>query len=381
MMNECFRFSQAGKARVRRYKRHMRKNLFHARCKCGIAVRRPTLGDQVMCRRIMPTVVFFVCVTLQFGLCAAAGTASKEKPWKAGDRIELIMAGGGVGGTYYPLAGGIAKLWKDTVPGVNVTVQATGASVANIRLLGRNEVDLALIQNDIAEYGRSGRESFAETKEQHTNYLAVGGLYPEVVQIVVPFDSPIRKIEDLKGKTVVVGAAASGTELASRLILAAYGITYRDKKDVTPLFLGFAEGATALRDHSADALVIVAGIPNAALADVQTATPIRLLPIDVKKLNKERPFYVPFSVPAGTYKGMDADVEVVALKAMIVVRDEINSKLVYEVTKALFENAASIGHAKAREFDASLAAQGVTIPFHPGAARYFSEKGVNVNSP
>lgn len=329
----------------------------------------------------MQTLVFILCLTLLPGLGAAAETAPNEKPWKPGERTELIIASGGTGGTYYPLAGGIAKLWKDTIPGVNATVQATGASVANIRLLGRREVDLALIQNDIAEYGRTGSESFAQTKEKHTNYLAIGGLYPEVVQIVVPFESSIRKIEDLKGKTVVVGAAASGTELASRQILESYGITYREKKEVAPLFLGFAEGATALRDHSADALVIVAGIPNAAMADVQTTTPIRLLPIDVKKLNKEQPFYVPFLVAAGTYKGLDADVEVVALKAMLVVRDEINSQLVYEMTKALFENAGSLGHAKAREFDASLAVQGITIPFHPGAARYFREKGINVNLP
>lgn len=332
-----------------------------------------------MHRRIILTVLLVVCLTLPPGLGPVAETASNEKPWKKGEKIELIMASGGTGGTYYPLAGGIAKLWKDAIPGLNVTVQATSASVANIRLLGRHEVDLALVQNDIAEYGRTGRESFAETKEKHTNYLAIAALYPEVVQIVVPLDSAIHKIEDLKGKTVVVGAAASGTELASRQILSAYGLTYGKKKDVTPLFLGFAEGATALRDHSADALVIVAGIPNAALADVQTTTPIRLLPIDVKKLNKEYPFYVPFPVPAGTYKGLDANVEVVALKAMLVVRDEINKELVYEMTKALFDKAGSIGHAKAGEFDAGRAVQGVTIPFHPGASRYFREKGIDAH--
>ncbi|MEW6351388.1 MAG: TAXI family TRAP transporter solute-binding subunit [Thermodesulfobacteriota bacterium] len=331
--------------------------------------------------RIVVTPLFLLCFTLLPALGAADGKPSKEKPWNKGERIELIMAGGGTGGTYFPLAGGIAKLWKDNIPGVNVTVQATAASVANIRLLGRHEVDLALIQNDIAEYGRTGSASFAETKEKHTNYLAVGGLFPEVVQIVVPFDSAVRKIEDLKGRTVVVGAAASGTELASRQILAAYGLTYVQKKDVTPLFLGFVEGATALRDHSADVLVIVAGIPNAALADVQTTTSIRLLPVDVKKLNKEHRFYVPFTVAARTYKGLDADVEVVALKAMLVVRDEINSQLVYELTKALFEKADSIGHAKAAEFDAGRAVHGITIPFHPGAARYFGEKGINVRLP
>ncbi len=198
---------------------------------------------------------------------------------------------------------------------------------------------------------------------------------------MVPADSSVKRIEDLKGKTVVVGAAASGTELASRQILGAYGMTFADRKDIKPLFLGFAEGATALRENSADALVIVAGIPNAALADVQTVTHIRLLPIDVIKLRKDHSFFVEFPVPASTYKGMTSDVKVVALKAMLVVRDEMNGQLIYEMTKALFEKASTIGHAKAKEFDAKLAVQGVTIPFHPGAARYFREKGIEIKSP
>lgn len=355
-----------------------RHNLFPL-WRVGLTTAGATRSDMPI--RTIVMLVFVLNLALEQGFESVVGAASKEKPWKPGDRIELIMASGGTGGTYYPLAGGMAKLWKDTVPGVNVTVQATGASVANIRLLARNEADLALLQNDIAEYGRTGRKTFAQTKEKHTNYLAMGGLYPEVVHIVVPSEGPIRSIEDLKGKRVVVGAAASGTELASRQILAAHGMTYGEKTGVSPLFLGFSEGATALRDRSADALIIVAGIPNAALADVQTVTPIRLLPIYVNKLSKEYPFYVPFVVEAGTYKGMDAAVEVVALKAMLVVRDEINTGLVYEMTRALFENAGSIGHAKAREFDAALAGQGITIPFHPGAARYFREKGINVQSP
>jgi TRAP transporter TAXI family solute receptor len=319
-------------------------------------------------------VFFGVLVTLGTGGEATA----KEKPWKSGDSVELIMASGGVGGTYYPLAGGIAKLWKDAIPGVNVTVQATGASVANIRLLGKKEVDLALVQNDIATYGRTGAESFAERKERYTNYLAIGALYAEPVQIVVPSNSPVRRIEDLKGKTVVVGAAASGTELASRQILEAYGLTFTDLK---PLFLGFSEGATALRENSTDALIMVSGIPNAALADVQTVTAIRVLPIDVKKLRKEHGFYVKFVMPAGTYKDLNSDVAVVALKAMLVVRDEIPSQLVYEMTKALFEKATTIGHAKAREFNVKHSADGVTIPFHPGAARFLREKGIEVKTP
>ncbi|HYF92670.1 MAG TPA: TAXI family TRAP transporter solute-binding subunit [Symbiobacteriaceae bacterium] len=308
----------------------------------------------------------------------SAGSSVQEKPWKAGDKVDMQLATGGTGGTYYPLGGGMSKVWKDNIPGVNVTAQSTAASVANIRLLGKKEADLALIQNDTADYGRNGTEAFAEQKEKYTNYLAIAALYPEVVQIVVRADSPIQKIDDLKGKRVVVGAAASGSELASRQIFGAYGLSYKDKKDLEPLFLSFAEGATAFKDKQADALVIVSGVPNASLADVQTATNIRLLPIDVEKVKKQYPFYVKFNAPANTYKGMDKAVDVVALQAILVVRDEINSDLVYQMTKFLFEKAGDLGHAKAKEFDVKKAGEGVTIPFHPGAAKYLKEKGVTV---
>jgi TRAP transporter TAXI family solute receptor len=312
------------------------------------------------------------------GSGTSGGSSAKEKPWKPGDKTELIFATGGTGGTYYPLGGGMAKVWGDNIQGLNVTVQSTGASVANIRLLAKGEADIALIQNDSADQGRNGTEAFAEKKEKYTNYLAVASLYPEVVQFVVRADSSIQSISDLKGKKVIVGAAASGTEIASRQILGAYGMTYKDNKDLTALYLGFAEGATALKDKQADVLVMVTGIPNASLADVQTATDIRLLPIDVNKLKKDYPFYVNFPAKAGTYKGMKEDITTVALRAILVVRDEISSDLVYQMTKALYEKAGDIGHAKAKEFDVKMATEGITIPFHPGAAKYLKEKGVNV---
>lgn len=302
----------------------------------------------------------------------------KEKAWKSGDKTDLILATGGTGGTYYPLGGGMSKVWKDNVPGVNVTAQSTGASVANIRLLGKGEVDLALIQNDVADYGRNGLESFAEKSEKYTNYTAIAALYPEVVQFVVRADSSIQTIADLKGKRIVVGAAASGTELVARQILKAYGLDYKDKKDVEPLYQGFAEGATALKDKQADCLVIVSGIPNASLADVQTATNIRLLPIETAKVQKDYKFYVKHTVPGGTYKGVDKAVDVVALLAILVVREDANSDMVYQMTKFLFEKKDDIGHAKAKEFDVKKAAEGITIPFHPGAAKYLTEKGVKV---
>jgi TRAP transporter TAXI family solute receptor len=322
--------------------------------------------------------VFLLALLAGCGGSGSSGSAEKEKAWKPGDKVELILATGGTGGTYYPLGGGMAKVWKDNIPGLNVTAQSTNASVANIRSLAKNEVDLALVQNDVADYGRNGKEAFAEKNEKYTNYMAIAGLYPEVVQIVVRADSNIQTIADLKGKRVVVGAPASGTELASRQIFGAYGLSYQDKKDLEPLFISFAEGATAFKDRQADALVMVAGVPSSALADVVTATPVRLLPVDVDKVKKEYPFYVKYTAKAGTYKGMEKDVDTVAVVATLVARSDLNADLVYQITKTLFEKAGDIGHAKAKEFDVKKAADGITIPFHPGAAKYLKEKGVDV---
>lgn len=310
--------------------------------------------------------------------CSGTGGSVKEQAWKAGDKVDLQLATGGTGGTYYPLGGGMSKIWKDNIAGLNVTPQVTNASIANVRMLGKKEVDLALIQNDTADYGQTGKEAFAENKEKYTNYKAIAALYPEVVQIVVRADSNIQSITDLKGKRVVVGAPASGSELAARQIFGAYGLSYKDKKDMEPLFLGFAEGATLFKDKQADALVIVSGVPTASLADVQTATNIRLLPVDLAKVKKDYAFYTKFTAKAGTYKGVDKDTDVVALQAILVARDELNSDMVYQMTKFLFEKAGDIGHAKAKEFDVKKAAEGVTIPFHPGAQKYLKEQGVNV---
>ncbi len=325
-------------------------------------------------RTLIPTLLI---MTLLAG-CSSSGTGSsaEERAWKSGDKVELIMVTGGTGGTYYPLGGGMVKLWGDNIPGVNVTVQSTGASVANIRLLAQNKADLALVQNDAADYGRNAQEAFAEKQEKYTEYAAIGALYPEVVQIVVRADSNIQSITDLKGKKVVVGAAGSGTEIASRQILTAYGLDY--EKDITRLPLSFAEGATQFKDKQADALVMVTGVPAAALADVQTVTDVRLVPIDLAKVSKNYKFYVKHTVKAGTYKGVDKDTDVVAVLAILVTRTDMNTDLVYEMTKNLYEKAGDIGHAKAKEFDVTKAATGITIPFHPGAAKYLKEKGVNV---
>jgi TRAP transporter TAXI family solute receptor len=236
----------------------------------------------------------------------------------------LTIATGGTAGTYYPLGAGMADIWNKNIKDMNAMVQSTGASVANINLLKNNEVDLIFVQNDVAFYAYKGVELF---KEPFPQLRGLATLYPETVQIVALADRGINSVYDLKGKRVAVGAAGSGTEVNARQILAAAGITYNDIK---VQYLSFAEAANNLKDGNIDAAFVTAGHPTAAIVDLAAVRKIVLVPVAeeiIASLQKDYPFYVKIVVPAGTYKGVDADVVTVAVKAMLAVRAEMPEDL------------------------------------------------------
>ncbi|MCL5045683.1 MAG: TAXI family TRAP transporter solute-binding subunit [Actinobacteria bacterium] len=316
------------------------------------------------------------------GLGCSKGDSPKEA--KREDKppakpVDMVFATGGTGGTYYPFGGAIAKVWKDKIPGLNATIQATGGSVENVRLLGKKEVELAFSQNDTAYQGYNGLEAFKEKNEKITNFSALGSLYPEAIQIVVRADSNIKTIADLKGKKVAVGAAGSGTEASARQIFGIYGLDYRTRKDLEPFYLNFAESAQQFKDKHIDAVYLVTGVPAAPLQDITTSTEIRLLEVtDFDKVKAAYPFYAPLTINGGTYKGQMADAQTVTLLATILVRNDVDPDLVYKMTKVLFEEKDEIakGHAKGKQLDLQKALQGIAIPIHPGSQKYYDEKGV-----
>ncbi|MGE5551695.1 MAG: TAXI family TRAP transporter solute-binding subunit [Bacteroidota bacterium] len=283
---------------------------------------------------------------------------------------QLTFATGGTSGTYYPLGGGMAKLWNAKVAGVNVSVQATGASVENIRLIAKKQVDLAYVQNDINHYAYNGIEIF---KEKITDFAVIAALYPEVVQVVVSADSKIKSVADLRGKRVSVGAPGSGVEANARQILSIYKLDYTK---ITPLFLSFAESADQFKNGQCDAFFVVAGVPNSAIQDVAAQHKIRILDFSnqiLKKLANEFKFFSSVTIPANTYKGQTRPVKTVAVKATLICRPDLDDELVYNLTKVLFENLGEVGHAKAGEISLKGAVVGVSTPFHPGALKYFKE--------
>lgn len=289
--------------------------------------------------------------------------------------VKMIFATGGTAGTYYPFGGAMAKIWNSKIPGMNVTAQATGASIENIRLMNKDEVELALVQSDNIDWAFFGKEVF---KEKITKMAAIAVLYPEIVHIVVRGDSPAKTFGDLKGLKVGVGAPGSGTEANFRQLQEVYGMK---KDDVKGQYLSYAESADQFKDKHIDSFFLTTGIPNSALMDVANMRPIKLLSIEdamVAKITQLYPFLAPAKIPANTYKGQTEEVKTIAVMAVLIADPKLSEQVAYNLTKALIENQAELAsaHAKGKELSLQGAVKGVSIPFHPGAAKYYKEKGV-----
>ncbi|MDR7419415.1 MAG: TAXI family TRAP transporter solute-binding subunit [Armatimonadota bacterium] len=294
----------------------------------------------------------------------------------------LALVTGGTAGVYFPLGGAMAEIWNQRVSGVRVAAQSSGASVANVQFLARGDAQLALIQNDIAYYAEKGTEVFAEPGSNRPRPVAgirgIAMLYPETIQIVTLKNKRINTVEDLRGKRVVVGAPGSGTEANARQILSVHDVYYREMRVD---FLSFAAGIDQLRDGNVDAVFITAGVPTAAVTDIASSREIALVPVSNEALQALRarwPFYTRQVVAADTYRGLTGPVATVAVMAMLVARADLPDDLVYNLTKALWENLDRMraAHARGRDLDLMKALDGMPVAVHPGAARYYAEKGV-----
>jgi TRAP transporter TAXI family solute receptor len=311
-------------------------------------------------------------VAIALTLCVAMlGLASAAM---AGE-VKMVLATGGTAGTYYPFGGAMAKIWNSKIPGMNVTAQATGASIENIRLMNKDEVELALVQSDNIDWAFFGKEVF---KEKITKMAAIAVLYPEVVHIVLRGDSPAKTFGDLKGLKVGVGAPGSGTEANFRQLMEVYDMK---KDDVKGQYLSYAESAEQFKDKHIDAFFLTTGVPNSAIMDVANTRPIKLVGIDdamVAKITQKYPFLAPAKIPANTYKGQPEEVKTIAVMAVLIASPNVKEEVAYNITKALIENQPELAsaHAKGKELSLQGAVKGVSIPFHPGAAKYYKEKGL-----
>ncbi|MGA9226989.1 MAG: TAXI family TRAP transporter solute-binding subunit [Mesobacillus sp.] len=320
--------------------------------------------------------VTILMLTLSMVLAACGGkekTGGNGEEGKSGEKPKFIsILTGGTGGTYFPLGGSFANIIKEET-GIETNAEVTGASAENMQTLKDGNGEIAFTQTDIASYATEGKLMFKDGKID--NVKAIGTLYPETIQIVTTEKSGIKSVEDLKGKNVSIGAPGSGTAANAEQILEVYGLSLDDikKKD-----LSFDESIAGIQDGSIDAAFVTAGTPTGAVEQLSATEKVVIVPVDADKaeeLIKKYPYYTKDEVPSGVYK-LGSAVPTVAVQAMLVVNDSLSNEVVYDITKAIFENLDKVTHAKGKLIKPEKALNGVGIDVHPGAQKYYDEKGI-----
>jgi TRAP transporter TAXI family solute receptor len=282
---------------------------------------------------------------------------------------------GGTSGVYYPLGVAIGKIYSDKIPGVKTQVQATKASVENLILLQQGRGEIAFTLGDSLKAAWEG-DAEAGFKTKLDKLRTIGAIYPNYIQIVATADSGIKTLADLKGKSLSVGAPKSGTELNSRAILAAAGLSYRDIGKIE--YLPFAESVDLMKNRQLNATLQSAGLGVASLKDLSTSTDITVVAVPKEVVDKIGPPFVPVIIPANTYAGQDKDVPTAAVINYLVTSSAVSDDLAYQMTKLIFESLPELAnsHVAGRDIKLESAVMGSPVPLHPGAIRYYKEKGL-----
>ena len=301
---------------------------------------------------------------------AFAGAAHAQQFFRIGT--------GGTAGTYYPVGGMIANAVSQ--PGkIVATAQASNGSLANVNAIAGGSMEAGLTQSDVATWAFTGTGAF-EGKPKVADLRTIANLYPESIHLVVKKGSGIRSVVDLKGKRVALDEPGSGTLINARMVLAAYGVK---ESDIKPDYIKPNQAGDKLKDGSLDAFFFVGGAPAGAIAELASSgTGIELVPISgaqSESLRKSNPYFAVDNIPAGTYKDVPA-VTTLAVGAQLVTSAKIDAETVYQITKAMYSDATqktlAAGHAKGKFITKENAIQGVGIPYHPGAERFYKEIGL-----
>lgn len=314
-------------------------------------------------------------VTHRFTLLAAAATLAITTSAQAAPVFINILTGG-TSGVYYPIGVALSQIYGEAIPGVKTSVQATKASVENLNLLQSGRGELAFALGDSVADAKNGVED-AGFKAPLTKLRAIAGAYPNYIQIVASKESGIKTLADLKGKTVSVGAPKSGTELNARAIFKAAGLSYEDMGKVQ--YLPFAESVELIKNRQLDATLQSSGLGMAAIRDLSSVMPLNYVSIPkdvVAKIGNAA--YQSAMIPANTYDGQPEAVPTVAITNILVTRDDVSDEVAYQMTKLIFDNLTRLGnsHSAAKDIKLENAAKNLPIPLHPGAERYYKEKGV-----
>ncbi len=282
---------------------------------------------------------------------------------------------GGTSGVYYPLGVALSKIYGEKIEGVRTQVQATKASVENLNLLQQGRGEIAFALGDSVKLAWEGNAE-AGFKAPLDKLRGIAAIYPNYIQIMASKESGIATLADFKGKSLSVGAPKSGTELNARAILGAAGMSYEDLGKTE--YLPFAESVELMKNRQLDATLQSAGLGVSSFKDLATSLDVQMVSVPEDIAAKLGAPYIAATVPAGTYQGQDKDVPTVAVVNFLVTHSQVSDETAYQMTKQLFENlpAMAAAHKAAEKIKLEDAVKGMPIPLHPGAERFYKEKGL-----
>ena len=313
------------------------------------------------------------------GLLLAA-SALTALPGLAQDKLNIFIATGPTSGVYYPMGGGMADILTKYVPGLNATAGTTAGSVANLQLMMNKKADVALSMADASWDAYKGQEKF---QDRPILVRALMVLYPNRMHVVTVEGRGINKFTDLKGKRVSTGAVNSATEVMAFRVLEAYGMSF---KDIVQERLDPGKSADAIKDNKLDAFFWVGGVPTSGVTDLAATPGVKIKLVDHSEaleamIKKYGPLYVKDAIPAKSYPGQEATNQIVTVWNVLIARTDVPDEVAYNIVKTLFERKEDMVrvHKDAQYFDLRYQTNAAAvIPYHPGAAKYFREKGLSV---
>ncbi|GGC99755.1 C4-dicarboxylate ABC transporter substrate-binding protein [Thalassobacillus devorans] len=323
--------------------------------------------------------IFTLAIVMLLAACGGNDEADGSEGDSGGSGEQSIVFGtGGTSGTYYPIGGALKPIFEESDQIGNVTVESTGASVANIQNIQDGLNQMAIIMSDV---GYDAIEGTGQFDGGSVDVQAMAGMYQNVVQVVALKDSGIESIEDLEGKKVGVGKVGSGVEQSAKKVLESVGVTYDDLSKVT--HTGYADSVQEMKNGNLDAAFFTSGVPNSNITDLMQQTDINFVEIKgdtAEKLMEKYPFYKEYTIEAGNEAQYELEnkVETVGIQNMIIVSPDLSEDVVYDMTKRYYEylgtDEVAVGALKQLERDEI--AKDLIAPLHPGAKKFYEEQGI-----
>ncbi|MEW6423962.1 MAG: TAXI family TRAP transporter solute-binding subunit [Bacillota bacterium] len=321
-----------------------------------------------------------LAIVFLFGAFLLAGCGSKQgapagEKQAAGKKQYISIGTAKVGGTWYPLGAGIAEVLNKNVPGLQATAEETNGAVANVQLINDGQAEVGFTMPSTAYESYTGTGNFQGKKNHVLAWFSIEDVYQTTI---VPKGSGIKTALDIKGKRIGIGQPGSANFIDGKLWLEASGVSLNDVKI---LYLSQAEMAEALKNGQIDVFLWCTGYPSASIQELALSRDVEFLSTTkeaMAKIQKQYPYYSLKTIPAGIYKGIDKDLPTMSYRRMVVIRDDLDEETVYKMTKAVFENLNYLGtvHPIFKALSLNNALDSVSIPLHPGALKYYKEKGV-----